>query len=852
MEQPAGSLDELQPQDLSTSSIAAVIDLTGNGEDCLLNATSLDALRMVTSPGWFPNSGASNPGLPFSEAGSSNITLQSGDRVQPDRAFSHATVTLSYVSRSCVFATHDSRCGVPSISSLSLRPPCDFGERLGDTGYSLKQHYLQPAEAPVGLATPVGLFQSLSQAQVGPEKDDAGCLRQGSQEINGEGEGDAVQEEHVLSEDNRRFLENGRGNSRASSGVCAEASQEHLTPVAEEETGGSGVLLIGARDLCSLNPEYISPLEDPVSPSVTSQDDVEDVFVLPQASSSPSGDNSYLETTDGAAWNGSSTEEAMRSDSSNGSEQSAKRGRGMLEHLIDLTHDACLSGVMGSQPETAVPHVSGNATAPQRSLKEGKVSARCGSGMRLDAVVMNINSSRYVSGCARTGKRAGGSRSTAGNSKLTSAKKNGALPEGGRTNGVKEMKGGESNSPTSNSGTNHSTTAHRTSSPKSSPLLVHKSSKEKPEQRSQPDPSVDVHLGRLSPQSNTPKKSLGTGSKPSPTSKSKAARTKSRRRHRKGQVVPLVSPREPEIRLKYVHYKEAKRDWSLESFSPFIHVERQQSPSLCAVINYPEQVRAQPERGQQAPCSGFVSAVVPSTSCLQLGRASTHSQHRRPLVCCLCGLSANAMDLGDLHGPYYPEGYQPSNQTPASMPGLKDDEDYSDSESSSCSARDRGRKQVIAPTPGPQDLRPRAQLHQKGLQGRQRRSADSPVAKRARSHSGSAHVEDWYGPPVLPLESCEYWLHEDCSVWSTGVFLIKGKVYGLEEAVKVAQDTMCSSCCDPGATLGCFFKSCPNKYHYRCALESGCVLLEDNFSMKCKRHKNKSFKGPAGTRWDGR
>lgn len=32
---------------------------------------------------------------------------------------------------------------------------------------------------------------------------------------------------------------------------------------------------------------------------------------------------------------------------------------------------------------------------------------------------------------------------------------------------------------------------------------------------------------------------------------------------------------------------------------------------------------------------------------------------------------------------------------------------------------------------------------------------------------------------------------------------------------------MCSACRRPGATLGCFFKSCPSKYHYRCALESG-------------------------------
>ncbi|KAF0025075.1 hypothetical protein F2P81_021956 [Scophthalmus maximus] len=63
----------------------------------------------------------------------------------------------------------------------------------------------------------------------------------------------------------------------------------------------------------------------------------------------------------------------------------------------------------------------------------------------------------------------------------------------------------------------------------------------------------------------------------------------------------------------------------------------------------------------------------------------------------------------------------------------------------------------------------------------------------------------------------------------------------------------CSACRDPGASLGCVFKGCPNKYHYRCALESAdCVLVEENFSMKCKKHKDKTFRGPLGNRWDDR
>lgn len=32
---------------------------------------------------------------------------------------------------------------------------------------------------------------------------------------------------------------------------------------------------------------------------------------------------------------------------------------------------------------------------------------------------------------------------------------------------------------------------------------------------------------------------------------------------------------------------------------------------------------------------------------------------------------------------------------------------------------------------------------------------------------------------------------------------------------------VCSHCHRVGATLGCFFKDCPNKYHFPCALQSG-------------------------------
>ncbi|XP_038591522.1 retinoic acid-induced protein 1 [Micropterus salmoides] len=910
MEQPPGSLDDLRPQDLSTSSVPSVIDLTRKGEECVVNTTSRDALRMVKSPVWYPNSGTSNPGLPLSETGSSDITLQSGDQIQPDNAFSHTTVTLSYVSRSHVFTTHDSLTrhsplyGVPPISKLSLHPPCDSDKGLGETGCAFNQHCLEQVEGPVHLATETELFQS----QVGPENNRGLRLTPAPRELNGgviSSDGNVAkhvqgEEGHIRSRENRNGLENGQGHGWSSGEDEERGGSEVLFVMSKKQDPVLDPDSVAAIDQCSRSREYISPLEDPVSPSATSQDDVEDVFILPQASSSPSGNNSYLETTEEVVWEALSTEGALqpgsgirdsatRLDSSEENKQPVHTGKAVLQPLIDLTGDVCVSDVSENKPRTVIPHMNGNAKALQRTLTEKKLPVRSGRGTRLEAIVMNINSSRYkVSGCIRTSKKANAPKSAASDSKLASPKRKDTLSVGKRKSRAKAsfsvktikqkavipMKRGQTNNintdsckdSTSDSEINHSKMSHSSTPPKSPQSAVHKNSKKEPEHLSHPDPSLDLHAKRSPPPSlppKSPKKSPGkakgkaTGSKTSPTAKTKGVRTPKRRRKKLQQIKSssMFSPREPEIKLRYVSYKEERRDPRLDRFSPFVRVECQQSsPSLCTVINYPEEVRTQHKKGQQqqAHPGGFVSAVVPSTSCLQLGRASMHSQHQRYLVCCLCGLSANAMDLGDLHGPYYPEGYQLSTKTPASMSGLKE-EDFSDSDSSSCSIRGRGRKGAIPPAP--RHPRPGARLNEKGLTGSHRWAADctgSPAAKRARSDAGSADVEDWYSPPVVPLEPCEYWLHEDCGIWSAGVFLVKGKVYGLEEAVKVAQETTCSACREPGATLGCFFKCCPNKYHYRCALESECVLIEANFSMKCKKHKNKTFKAPPGKRWDDR
>ncbi|XP_061604489.1 uncharacterized protein LOC133465563 isoform X2 [Phyllopteryx taeniolatus] len=82
----------------------------------------------------------------------------------------------------------------------------------------------------------------------------------------------------------------------------------------------------------------------------------------------------------------------------------------------------------------------------------------------------------------------------------------------------------------------------------------------------------------------------------------------------------------------------------------------------------------------------------------------------------------------------------------------------------------------------------------------------------------------------------ERWVHSDCSVWSSQIFLVRGNLYGLEEAEQLARATMCCWCQRSGAIMGCSHKGCTGYFHYTCSLFSGCALNEDNLSLRCSQH----------------
>lgn len=595
--------------------------------------------------------------------------------------------------------------------------------------------------------------------------------------------------------------------------------------------------------------DIVSPLEDPVSPSATSLDNI-DVFMLPEASSSPSGDNSLLETTDDLSSTQETTRLASKADTpglpSNGiNKRSVRRRKTSLVPLIDLTEDDCMTNVLEENLKST-KMLNGNTKVQRRTVNKRKLPVRSSRGMRSEAIVMNINSSRYnVSGCIRTAKKSPqidsetklrkSNRLSRSNKKCESEQKPTVSPK-------KKTSASPENCKHSTSDSELRSTA---SSLQACPVrLKRKSSKhQSPQtvnsQESQKDSCLDVTVGSSSSTAGSSKspmksqsktKNVSPAKKPQPRSKAKSK--KKRKIFKGGNASSMFSPKEPEIKLKYANYKEEKRDSKMDCFKPFVRVQRkQQAPSVCTVVNYPDEVKTAGKRNQsQGAPMAYTSAVVPTTSRLRLGRVTMQGDQQRALVCCFCGQPANAMDLGDLHGPYYSEGYKPpskrSNEGSEAKEDDSSDSDLSDSESCSGS---------------------RKWTSIKGKQQWGSAEGRSPAAKRAR-----AETEDWYSPPLVPLGPCEYWFHEDCGVWSAGVFLVRGQVYGLEEAVRAAQSMKCSSCGDRGASLGCLFKGCANKYHYRCALHSDCVLMEDNFSIKCRKHKNKSMKASQSSRREER
>lgn len=307
--------------------------------------------------------------------------------------------------------------------------------------------------------------------------------------------------------------------------------------------------------------------------------------------------------------------------------------------------------------------------------------------------------------------------------------------------------------------------------------------------------------------------------------KSVPSRSRSRAKRRPQQQAPLLSPAEPEIRLKYVSCKRLRTDSRLPPFSPYVRVEKR-GPfrTTCTVVNFPAEeakLHGEPcaavDAGRGGPLGAAAlqpPAALPVSSPMHLGPVVSKALNATCLVCCLCRNPANYKDQGDLCGPYYPEDCLPKKKSrlkekvkveaPSEEPPLPAPPERPPraAENSNCAeARKAPRLDGGADPAKQSSLRSSSRGMFRKLQscyccderteGEEAAAAVAAAAAAAAEKPRRHECGKAESPPPEPVaETQEHWVHEACAIWTAGVYLVAGKLYGLQEAKKMAAEAV--------------------------------------------------------------
>ncbi|XP_005293101.2 transcription factor 20 isoform X1 [Chrysemys picta bellii] len=390
--------------------------------------------------------------------------------------------------------------------------------------------------------------------------------------------------------------------------------------------------------------------------------------------------------------------------------------------------------------------------------------------------------------------------------------------------------------------------------------------KQKKQQQQQPPPPPPPPPVPLPPQP-----SEGTrGGEPKPKRQRRERRKPAAqpRKRKTRRATPIVEPQEPEIKLKYATQSLDKTDTKNKSFFPYIHViNKCEIGAVCTIINAEEEEQNKLVRGRKGqrsltpPPSNTESKVLPTSTFMLQGPVITESSVLGHLVCCLCGKWASYRNMGDLFGPFYPQDYAatlPKNPPPKRASEMQSKVKVRHKSASNGSKTDTEEEEEQQQQKEQRSLaaHPRFKRRHRSEDcgGASRSLSRGAACKKATTEGGSGSEKtplDLKAPmptseggpelelqiPELPLDSNEFWVHEGCILWANGIYLVCGRLYGLQEAVEIAREMKCSHCQEPGATLGCYNKGCSFRYHYPCAIDADCLLNEENFSVRCPKHK---------------
>ena len=96
-------------------------------------------------------------------------------------------------------------------------------------------------------------------------------------------------------------------------------------------------------------------------------------------------------------------------------------------------------------------------------------------------------------------------------------------------------------------------------------------------------------------------------------------------------------------------------------------------------------------------------------------------------------------------------------------------------------------------------------------------------------------VDVFSGMSQIDDKHYEVWLHEDCIIWASGVYIIGTKIVGLEAAIWSSTRHNCSVCLKNGAMVTCIQRGCNRESHLFCG-KSNNWKFDEEFKTFCDSH----------------
>lgn len=290
-----------------------------------------------------------------------------------------------------------------------------------------------------------------------------------------------------------------------------------------------------------------------------------------------------------------------------------------------------------------------------------------------------------------------------------------------------------------------------------------------------------------------------------------------------GPVVTITEKQTEVIAVKRIRRKPAHHNSKL-SFCPYVRINNSRDfSSWCAIVNKPEDAvvfQRRRKKGILRMRNPFtVAKVVPHTAAMLLGPMLNTSLIGRCLTCCLCGKPANYKELGDLCGPYYTEESIPRKVlTVTRAPFFREESDKvnandgsmteeactsSSNDGATSSEKERSTEASSQEASGSRHhhwryRRPERpeRLCQEGsprrLTLRERFRKMKQLQTVGTGDPGDQEGnESKFQRLQMEAEAKEHWAHENCAIWTKGIIMVSGRLYGLKEAANKSAQMVC-------------------------------------------------------------